>query len=125
MIFVRILNNQLYACMTKEIAAEQSGFMKGPDTREHILNIRLLIEKACEYVVSVILYFIDYQKAFGNVQWNKLWAVLIKMGVPQHVEYLIKNLYVNNHNIVCIGVEKSGVFNVRKGVRHKAVFCHL
>jgi len=75
-----ILQAQLNAFLQHQIAPEQAGFVKGRSTREQILNARQLIEKAREYYVPAYLCFVDYEKAFDNVRWNKLWCTLNDMG---------------------------------------------
>ena len=37
--------------------------------------------------------FIDYTKAFDCVDHNKLWKILKLMGIPDHLTYLLRNLY--------------------------------
>ena len=36
---------------------------------------------------------IDYAKAFDCVDHNKLWKILKEMGIPDHLMYLLRNLY--------------------------------
>ena len=38
---------------------------------------------------------IDYTKAFDCVDLNKLWKILKEMGIPDHLTYLLRNLYGN------------------------------
>ena len=37
--------------------------------------------------------FIDYAKAFDCVDHNKLWKILEEMGIPDHLTFLLRNLY--------------------------------
>ena len=37
----------------------------------------------------------DYTKAFDCVEHNKLWKILKKMGIPDHLTCLLRNLYVS------------------------------
>ena len=37
--------------------------------------------------------FLDYAKAFDCVGHNKLWKILKEMGIPDHLTYLLRNLY--------------------------------
>ena len=37
--------------------------------------------------------FIDYAKAFDCVDHNKLWKILKKLGIPDHLTCLLRNLY--------------------------------
>ena len=43
------------------------------------------------------IYFcsIDYAKAFDCVDHNKLWKILQEMGIPDHLTYLLRNLYTD------------------------------
>ena len=42
---------------------------------------------------DIHFYFIDYAKAFDYVHHNKLWKILKEMGTPDHLTYLLRNLY--------------------------------
>ena len=37
--------------------------------------------------------FTDYAKAFDCVDHNKLWKILKEMEIPDHLTYLLRNLY--------------------------------
>ena len=40
---------------------------------------------------NIYFCFIDYAKAFGCVDHNKLWQILKEMGIPDH----LRNLYAS------------------------------
>ena len=42
---------------------------------------------------NIYFCFIDYAKAFDCVDYNKLWKILQKMGIPYHLTCLLRNLY--------------------------------
>ena len=48
------------------------------------------------------IYFcsIDYTKAFDCVDNNKLWKILQEMGIPDHLTYLLSNLYAGQEATV-------------------------
>ena len=50
----------------------QAGFRKGRGTRDQIANICWIIEKSRELPKNIYFYFIDYAKAFGCMDHNKL-----------------------------------------------------
>ena len=54
----------------------QAGFRKGRGTRDYIANIRLIIKKARENQKNICFSFIDYAKAVGCVDHDKLWKNL-------------------------------------------------
>ena len=60
-ILIRIIINRMNPQIEKILAEEQVGFRKKRNTREYILNSRILTEKHIEY--NLILYhnFIDYK----------------------------------------------------------------
>ena len=58
--------------MNCELLDVQDGFRKGRGTREQIVNIHLIIEKAREFQKNIYFCFIDYAKAFDCVDHNKL-----------------------------------------------------
>ena len=71
----------------------QAGFIKGRKTRDQTANILWIIEKAREFQKNIYFCFIDYDKAFDCVDHNKLWEILKEMGMPDHLTYLLRNLY--------------------------------
>ena len=50
------------------------------------------MEKAREFQKNIYFGFIDYAKAFDSVDHNRL-ENFKEMGVPDHLTYLLKNLY--------------------------------
>ena len=57
---------------TWELPDVQSGFRKGRGTREQIVNIRWIIEKAWKFQKNIYLCFIDYAKAFDCIDHDIL-----------------------------------------------------
>ena len=53
--------------MEREMPVEMTGFQKGRGTRDHIANLRWLMEVSREYQKNVYLCFIDYSKAFDCI----------------------------------------------------------
>ena len=80
--------------MNQELPDLQDGFRKGKGTRDEIANICWITEKARELQKNIYFCFIDYAKAFGYVDHNKLWEMLKEMEVPDHLTCLLRNLYV-------------------------------
>ena len=48
---------------------------------------------------------IDYAKAFGSVDHNKLWKILQEMGVPDHLTCLLRNLCAGQEVTWCINID--------------------
>ena len=69
---LKILQARLQQYMNHELPDVQAGFRKGRGTRDQIANICWIIEKAREFQKNIYFCFIDYAKAFGYVDHNKL-----------------------------------------------------
>ena len=66
-VMLKILQARLQQYMNQELPDVQAGFWRGRGTRDQIVNIHWLMEKAREFQKSIYLYFIDYAKAFDCV----------------------------------------------------------
>ena len=97
---LKILQDRLQQYMNHELPDVQAGFRKGRGTRDQIANVRWIMEKASEFQKNIYFCFIDYAKAFDYVDHNKLWKILKEMGIPDHVTYLLRNLYAGHEATV-------------------------
>ena len=71
--------------MNRELPDVQASFRKGRGPRDQIGNIHWIMEKAREFQKNIYFCFIDYAKAFGCVDHNKLWKILKEMVIPDHL----------------------------------------
>ena len=92
-VMLKILQPRLQQYVNQELPDVQAGFRKGRGTRNQIANILWIIEKAREFQKNIYFCFIDYVKAFDCVDHNKLWKILKKMGIPDYLTCLLRNLY--------------------------------
>ena len=80
---LKVLQARLQQCTNHELPDVQAGFRKGRGTRDQIVNICWIIEKAREFQRNIYFCFIDYAKAFDYVDHKKLWKILKEMGIPE------------------------------------------
>ena len=90
---LKILQGRLQQYMNDELPDVQAGFRKGRGTKDQIANIRCIIEKGKEFQNNTYLCFIDCVKAFDCVDHNKLCKILKEIEIPDHLTYLLRNLY--------------------------------
>ena len=102
--------------MNRELSDVQAGFRKGRGTRDQIANNCWIIKKAREFQKNIHFCFIDYAKAFDYVDHNKLWKILKEMGIPDHLIYLLRNLYAGQEATLRTRYETTDCFKVGKGV---------
>ena len=74
------------------------------------------MEKAREFQKNISFCFIDYAKAVGCVDHNKLWKILKDVGIPDHLTCLLINLYEDQEATIRTGYGKREWFQIGKGV---------
>lgn len=62
--------------LEEEVSKTQAGFRKNRGTRDHIFNLRMIIQKHQEVNANLHTCFIDYSKAFDCVNHQKMWLTL-------------------------------------------------
>ena len=61
------------------------------------MNIRWIIKKAQEFQKNICFCFTDYSKAVDCGDHDKLWKILKEMGIPDHLNCLLR---------ICMQVKK-------------------
>ena len=70
---------------------------------------------------NIYFCFIDYTKAFDCVDHNQLWKILQKMGIPDHLICVLRNLYVGQEATVRTGHGTTDWFQIGKGVHQGCI----
>ena len=126
---LKILQARLQQHINWDLPDVQVGFRKGKGTRDQITNIHWIIEKARNFQMfklglekakepeiklptcagsskkqessrKTYSCTIDYVKAFDRVDHNKLWKILKDVGIPDHLTWLLRNLYASQEATV-------------------------
>ena len=118
---LKILQARLQQYLHEGLPDVQAGFRKGRGTRDQITNIHCIIGKNREFQKNIYLCLTDYAKAFDCVDHNKLWQILNKMEIPDHLTCLLRNLYAGQEATVRSGNETTDWFEVGKGVRQGCI----
>ena len=118
---LKILQARLQHYMIPGLPDVQAGFRKGTGTRNQIVNICWIMEKAREFQKHIYFCFIDYDKAFDCVDHNKLWKILQEMGIPDHLTCLLRNLYADQEATVRTGHGTTDWFQIGKRVHQGCI----
>ena len=118
----QILQTRLKRYVNHELPDVPAGFRKGRGTRGQITNICWMMEKAREFQKNIYFCFIDYAKAFDCLDHIKLWKILKEMGIPDHLTYLLRNLYARQEVTVRSGHGTTDWFQIGKGVRQGCIW---
>ena len=94
---LKILQAGFQQYMNRELPDVQAGFRKGRGTRDQIANIHWIIKKAREFQKNIYFCFIDKPKPL-TVWITTNWKILKEMGIPDHLTYLLRNLYAGSRS---------------------------
>ena len=107
--------------MEEEVSNTQAGFRKKRGARDHIFNLKIIIQKYREINTDLHTCFIDYSKAFDWVKHEKLWQTLQEMNFDNKIISLIKSLYEDQQLAVQVEKGTTEGFPVTKGVRQGCI----
>ena len=85
---LKILQARFQQYVNRELPDVQAGFRKGRGTKDQIANFCWIIEKPRDFQKNIYFCFIDYAKAFGWVDHNKLWKILQEIEIPDYLTVL-------------------------------------
>ena len=108
--------------MNSEFPDVQVGFRRSRGARNQIANIHWIIEKAREFQKNIYFCLTDYAKAFDCVDHNKLWKILREIRIPDHLTFLLRNLYAGQEVTELDIEQRTGSKLLKEYI--KAIYCH-
>ena len=70
----------------------------------------------------LVITFLDIEKAYDSVPWNKIWECLEELKVPKYLIDKVKMLYQNCYSCVQIEEDQNGLR--QREVSNKEVLYH-
>ena len=106
--------------MNQELPDVQAGFRKERNQRS---NCQHLLGHRKRKIISEKHLFLLYWlcQAFDCVDHNKLWKILQEMGIPDHLTWLLRNLYAGQEATVRNGHGTTDWFQIGKGVHQGCI----
>ena len=80
-ILLQILTNKIEAKARDFMGRNPLAFRKGCGTRDAIGVMRMICERSLEFGNNVYICFVDFEKAFDRLNWEKIMKVLQSIGV--------------------------------------------
>ena len=120
-ILLKIIHKRMESTIERELPDSQAGFRKSRGTRDHIANMRWIMERQREYGQKVYICFIDYSKAFDCINHELMWKTLGEMGIPKHLIQLLRGLYEDQIAVIRTEYGDTDRFKIRKGVRQGCI----
>ena len=118
---LKIIQARLQQYMNNELPDVQAGLGKAGEPEIKLPTSIGSSKKQESSRKNIYLCFIDYAKAFDCVDCNKLWNILQKMGLSDHLTCLLRNLYAGQEATVRTGHGTTDWFQIGKGVRQGCI----
>ena len=114
---LRIIKRRLETKAEEFLRNDQFGFRKERGTREAIGVMRCLVERGIEFNKDRYVCFVDYEKAFDRVDWEKLTRILEEKKVDWRDRRMIAELYIEQTAVVRINSEVTEPCLIGRGVK--------
>lgn len=124
-LFLKIIHQRIVKICEENISRTQFGFRNAVGTREALFSVQVLVQRCRDFDCDVHTCFIDYQKAFDNVQHDKLMEILKNIGLEDNDRRIIGNLYWNQTASLRIQGETTEDIKIKKGVRQGCVLSSI
>ena len=95
---------------------EQCGFRKGRSCTNATFTVQQIMEERKEYNLPLFLLFIYYEKAYDNVNRDKLWEMTDNR-IPNYLLNTTKCIYRNTKIRIKFNDGISEPIHINKGVR--------
>ena len=85
-------------------------------------NLYASQEKAREFHKTIYFFFIVCATVVDCVDHNKLWKILREIGIPDHLTFLLRNLYAGQEVTELDVEQRTGSKLLKEYI--KAIYCH-
>ena len=121
---LQILQARFQPYMNWELLDIGAEFQRGRGTRDQIVNILCIMEKAREFQKKIYFWFIDHAEDFDRGS-QKTVENTREMGIPYLLTCLLRNLYVGQEATVFIELDMKQLMGSKLGKEYnKTVSCH-
>ena len=121
-VMLKIRQARLQQYVNRELPNVQAGFRKAEEPEIKLPTSAGSWKKQKSLKKNIYFCYIDYVKAFDCVDHNKLWKILKKMEIPDHLTCFLRNLYAGQEATVGTGHRTTDWFQIGRYIN--AVYCH-
>ncbi|GJX88788.1 RNA-directed DNA polymerase, eukaryota, reverse transcriptase zinc-binding domain protein [Tanacetum coccineum] len=112
-IIAKVLANRISKVIDKVVSKEQSAFIYG----RQILDDPLIISEVIQWYKKKILIFkVDFEKAFNSVSWKYLDYVLLSLGFGSKWRSLIRACLQSSRASILINGSPTSEFSIKRGL---------
>ena len=120
-VFTNIPLDRMKGALDETLREEQAGFRKNKSCTNHIATLRIIIEQSIEWQSPLYINFIDFEKAFDNVDRDVIWMLMHHYGIPAKFVTLIQQMYEHSDYQVIHNGKLSETSEVKTGVRQGCI----
>jgi hypothetical protein len=118
------MNNRLSPVAEHIIDKTQTAFMKSRHIMEGVCVLHEVLHEVKKKKLSGILFKVDFEKAYDNVNWAFLYNVLLKKGFSHKWNDLVFSIMTSGKVNIKINDKTGAYFSTNRGVR-QGVLCPL
>jgi len=113
----KVLANKLRSVIGSVISDSQSAFTKGCQFLDGILVPNEVVDEARKRNKKLLLFKVNFEKAYDSIYWNYLEEVMVKMGFPTLWHKWIKECVQTTTTSVLVNGSPTNEFPLRRGLR--------
>ena len=115
-VYAKCLERKCREIAKSKLEDGQCGFHPGRSTTDQIFTLKQIFEKSWEYGKDLFACFVDLEKAYDRVPWDKLRKVLQEYDVNGQLLGDIKSFYCQQEVCVRVNGKQSKPFHVGVGL---------
>ena len=125
--YCNVLNQRLtaWAESTGKITDFQNGFREKRSTIDHLTTLTSIIENRKATKKSTFVAFINFSKAYDNINWELLWNKLHTYGIGGKIFQSLRALYNNVKCAVKVNHTQTDWFSVTSGLKQGCILSTL
>ncbi|GAU15385.1 hypothetical protein TSUD_04550 [Trifolium subterraneum] len=116
-ILAKVLANRLRLVVGSVISESQSAFVKGRQILDGILIANEVVDEARRSKQDLILFKVDFEKAYDSVDWGYLDFVMGRMGFPTLWRKWIRECVCTATSSVLVNGSPTDEFPLERGLR--------
>ncbi|XP_065185994.1 uncharacterized protein LOC135816821 [Sycon ciliatum] len=116
-VVARVVQTRLQTVAEEVLPDSQCGFRRARSCTDMIFSVRQISEKVLEHHDRAFLLFIDLKKAYDSVPRAALWAVLLRLGVPEKLVSIIRAFHKDMETCLRIDGRLLDPLEVQNGLR--------
>lgn len=125
-LFAKVLSNRLQHVLPALIHSDQSGYMKGRNIADNILDLLSVIKKCEEDQIPAILLSVDFKKAYDSLDWTALKEILRAFNFGEDFISMVMICYTDIRTAVINNNHWSAWFKPKSGLEQGCVLsCFL